>query len=87
MWHITGFQLLWLNRDACGAGHYHSFRNTRFHALLGVHDFIYSLPHLSVLGLYLRINDFCYIVTIHCNGSDSDVVGIIYVVYNFISVI
>ena len=46
-----------------GAGNAHSFRNTRFHSLWGVHDFTHSfyihyiLLHLSVLGLCLRIND------------------------------
>ena len=45
MWHMTGFQLLWIVTGAsCMWGQEtHSFRNAWFHLLWGVHDFTYSL--------------------------------------------
>ena len=45
LWYMTGYQLFMciVMGDTCGAGNAHSFRNTWFQSLWGVHDFTHSL--------------------------------------------
>ena len=76
-WHMTGFQLFWVNRDDCHmqAKNSHPFRNTWFHSVWGVHDFTHSLYiHCRICqswddvyglmtGLYTRLILTCFVWT------------------------
>ena len=64
VWHSDGYHMHIIVMGATfAAGNAHSFRNTRFHSLWGVHEFTHSFYihyislNLSVLGLCLQIND------------------------------
>ena len=43
IWLVSSYFAWIVTGATCGAGNAHSFRNTRFHSLWGVHDFTHSL--------------------------------------------
>ena len=65
----------------CGSGNAHSFRNTWFHSRGSLfHPFmIYTLLYLSVLGLFLQIND-CFDSDLFCiESDDTSLTAVVYI--------